>query len=50
MDHTGTGSLEGGKEMKTCILALAAWLMALPLFLKIVEIIVAPSYYPGTVT
>jgi len=35
--------LEGGKEMKTSILALAAWLAALPPFLKIVEIIVAPE-------
>jgi hypothetical protein len=29
--------------MKTCILAVTAWLMALPLFLKIVQIIVAPE-------
>ena len=29
--------------MKTCILAVAAWLMALPPFLKIVQIIVAPE-------
>ena len=29
--------------MKTSILALAAWLIALPPFLKIVEIIVAPE-------